>query len=525
MKWWNAMCDEFYNMHSKKVWRFIKKKDIPKGRKLIGNRWVYVQKDDGRYRARTVGKGFSQVPGKDFHENHAPVVHDTTFRFCLCQKLLYKLSARQFDIVTAFLYGDLDEEIYMTFPDGYERYLREVRNEYFSSQDYCLLLEKALYGLVQAARQWWKKMTQVMLTLKFIPSPADPCLFVKKPEANKPPAFIILYVDDGGIIATPDVINEVLKALSRAFEVKDLGKMEHFVGCHIIENSRHDTIWINQPKLIKNLEESFGKLIQTERIYKTPAAPKSVVMRPAKEDKLIEFEDQHKYRSAVGMLMYLVKHSRPDIANAVRELTKVLDGATEAHWKAMMRIVKYVLDTKNYSLKLCPKFKEGMSYLTGVSDSEFAGDRDTRKSVYGYVTYFCGAPISWKSKSGNSVTLSSTEAEYYASSEAAKELLFVYNLIETMGIKLNMPITLFVDNTGAIYLANNYSTGPRTKHIDIRTHFVRDLIVNGILKILFIKSEDNDADIFTKNVSEELFERHSKKQVVGLSGVEIIGDS
>jgi hypothetical protein len=522
MKWWNAMCEEFFNMHSKSVWRYVKKKDIPKGRKIIGNRWVYTQKDDGRYRARTVGKGFSQVPGKDFHENHAPVVHDTTFRFCLCQKLLFKLSSRQFDIVTAFLYGDLDEEIYMIFPDGYERYLREVRHENVSSDEYCLLLEKALYGLVQAARQWWKKMTQIMLKLGFIPSPADPCLFVKKPEKNQPPAFVILYVDDGGIIGTPSIIEEVLKALSKEFEVKDLGKMEYFVGCHIIENSKHDIIWINQPKLIKNLEENFGNLITTERVYKTPAAPKSIVMRPAPGDVLITLDEQHKYRSGVGMLMYLVKHSRPDIANAVRELTKVLDGATEAHWKAMMRIVKFVLDTRNNSLQLYPQFEKGMACLTGVSDSEFAGDRDTRRSVYGYVTYYCGAPISWKSKSGNSVTLSSTEAEYYASSEAAKELLFIYNLIESMEIKLQMPITLLVDNTGAINLANNYSTGPRTKHIDIRTHFVRDLIVNEILKILFVKSENNDADIFTKNVSEELFIRHSKKQVVELSDLEVM---
>jgi hypothetical protein len=116
----------------------------------------------------------------------------------------------------------------------------------------------------------------------------------------------------------------------------------------------------------------------------------------------------------------------------------------------------------------------GTATLKGISDSEFAGDRETRKRFYGYVTYYCGALISWKSKSGNSVTLSSTEAEYYASSEAAKELQFIQNLIISMAQKLELPITLHVDNTGAIYLANNYTTGPRTKHIDVRAHFVRE---------------------------------------------------
>jgi hypothetical protein len=212
------------------------------------------------------------------------------------------------------------------------------------------------------------------------------------------------------------------------------------------------------------------------------------------------------------MLMYLVKHSRPDIANATRELTKVLDGATEAHWKAMMRIIKFVLDTSLYALRLQPNgIGSGKVTLRGISDSEFAGDRETRKSVYGYVTYYCGAPISWKSKSGDSVTLSSTEAEYYASSETAKELLFIHNLIISMEKNLELPIIMNVDNTGAIYLANNFTTGPRTKHIDIRAHFVRELIINGILKVVFVKSEDNDADIFTKNVSEDLFVKHSDK--------------
>ena len=513
-KWWESMCKEFYNVHERKVWTVVKKKDIPAGRKVIGNRWVYALKEDGTYRSRTVGQGFSQVPGKDFHENHAPVVHDTTFRYCLVQMLIYRLSSGQFDVVTAFLYGVLDEIIYMYFPEGYERFLKENLGLNYSSTEYCLLLEKALYGLVQAARQWWKRMTEIMKKLGFFPSSADPCLFVKPAVNNQPPAFIILYVDDGGVIGTPEVIRSVLDALAKEFKIKELGPMKNFVGCQIHINKARDTIWINQPKLITNLELHFGKLITTERNFKTPAATRSVVMRPVKdEDPTIDPDQQSKYRSGVGMLMYLVKHSRPDIANATRELTKVLDGATEAHWKAMMRIIKYVLDTRSYSLRLKPCVTNGNVTLRGISDSEFAGDRETRKSVYGYITYYCGAPISWKSKSGNSVTLSSTEAEYYASSETAKELLFIYNLISTMEKNLILPIILNVDNTGAIYLANNYSTGPRTKHIDIRTHFVRELIMKGILKVEFIKSEENDADIFTKNVSEELFHKHSEKLI------------
>jgi hypothetical protein len=124
------------------------------------------------------------------------------------------------------------------------------------------------------------------------------------------------------------------------------------------------------------------------------------------------------------MLLYLIKHSRPDLAHAVQELSKVLDGATEAHWQAMMRCIKYVLDTRMYALRLRPNLKEGMFHMEGCSDSDYAGDCETRFSVFGYVINFCGAPISWKAKASKSVTLSSTEAEYFAASETAKELIF-----------------------------------------------------------------------------------------------------
>jgi Reverse transcriptase (RNA-dependent DNA polymerase) len=343
-QWKASMHVEFENMHDKHIRRIVKRADIPTGRKLIGNRWVYALTDDGTYRARTVGQGFSQIPGKDFHENHAPVVHDTTFRFRLVQMLIHKLSSAQFDVVTAFLYGALDEIIYMAFPDGYSQFLQEKFQFVYSSTEYCLRLEKALYGLVQAARQWWKRMNDFMKKLGFFPSPTDPCSFVKAGTKHESPAFIIVYVDDGLIIRTPDLIKTVIKALAKEFKIKDLGPIKKFVGCQILINRARDTIWINQPKLIQNLELNFRTLVTTERLFKTPAAPRSVVMRPVKYVyPTIHPDRQFKYRSGVGMLMYLVKHSRPDIANATRELTKVLDGATEAHLKAMMRIIKFFL--------------------------------------------------------------------------------------------------------------------------------------------------------------------------------------
>jgi hypothetical protein len=211
------------------------------------------------------------------------------------------------------------------------------------------------------------------------------------------------------------------------------------------------------------------------------------------------------------MLLYLVKHLLPDLANCVTELTKILDGSTAAYWKAMIRVIKFVFDTTMYSLKMSPSMKK--LQLEGVSDIEFTGYRDNRTSLYGYITYFCGAPISWKSKSGKSVTPSSTEAEYFASSEATKELMFVFNLLKGMHEEkfLNLLIILRVDNTGAIYIAYNHTTSPRTNFIDIRAHYVREIIDKGAIKILFIKSEHNEADIYTKHLGEDLFVKHASK--------------
>jgi hypothetical protein len=253
------------------------------------------------------------------------------------------------------------------------------------------------------------------------------------------------------------------------------------------------------------------------RKYKTPAAPKTVIMRPKPDDPKISNEAQTKFRSGVGMLLYLVKHSRPDINNAVRELSKVADGATEAHWDKLLRTIKFVLDTENYALLLNPVLGQQGFHMIGLSDSEYAGDRDTRISVYGYMIYFCGALIAWKSKSGRSVTLSSTEAEYYATSEVAKEIIFAKQVIESMGITLQYPIVIKCDNVGAIYLSNNYTTGQRTKHIDVRCHFVREYIEDGVLKVVFIPSADNDADFLTKNTSEETHNKHTMKNLVILN--------
>jgi hypothetical protein len=167
-----------------------------------------------------------------------------------------------------------------------------------------------------------------------------------------------------------------------------LVKLESFIGCKLIENTEKDTIWIHQPKFFNHLEQLFGKLIGDVREYTTPAAPKTTIVQPQPGEPLISKERQKQYQSGVGMLLYLVKHSRPDISNATRKLSKVGDGATKAHWKQLLRAIKYTLMTKNIALKMKPKMRNNIFFIEKISDSSFGEDKDTRISVYGYVFFF-----------------------------------------------------------------------------------------------------------------------------------------
>ena len=213
----------------------------------------------------------------------------------------------------------------------------------------------------------------------------------------------------------------------------------------------------------------------------------------------------------MGMLLFLIKYSRPDLANVVRELSKCMDGASHAAYKEMLRVMKFVLDTKEYCLKLQPINETKNWNLVSYCDSDWAGDAETRISVTGFIIYLLGVPICWRSKGQKSVTLSSSEAEYIAISEAVKEIRFIYYLLDSIGIKVELPIVVRCDNVGAIFMAENSSSGVRTRHIDTRYHFIREHIEDGFIKIVFVRSCENVGDIFTKNVNKEIYDKHVSK--------------
>ena len=267
---------------------------------------------------------------------------------------------------------------------------------------------------------------------------------------------------------------------------------------------------------MKKLQQFFTEEVKNQRSPNTPGTPSFRITRPGPDDPVIDATQQKRYRSGVGMLLYLVKHSRPDIANAVRELSKSLDRSTPAAYKEMLRVVKYVLDTPTLGLKIFPQgdFQKKLWKLLVLSDADWAGDPDNRVSVTGYIIYLNGIPFSWKSKAQKSISLSSSESEWYALSEACKEVKFIVQTMISIGITVELPVIVKCDNLGAIFTAENHGATSRMKHVSIRTCFVKDMVKDKFIKIIFVKSAENDADVFTKNVSYEILRRFRDNFVI-----------
>ena len=403
-KWREAIWLEFKKMLDMGVWRHVKIEDYPNDHRLVGCRWVFKVKRNGVYHARLETKGFSQIPGVDFTDNYSPVVNDVTFRVVVARMLIQNLKGKVVEIDNAFLNGDLEHEIYMKIPEGYD----EVISKDVDRED-CLILQKAIYGLVQAARQFWKTIVDKIQEGGFKLSEADPCMLYKEDE--KGVCIIIIYIDDMLIIGKEEAIDDAIKVLQGHFQVKDPTSLEDYLGVQIVQSDDGKKAWLAQPTIIKSLEKQFGEKVARKKMTITPGRP-GFIGGKVDDISRVDEKTQSMYRSGVGTLLYLTKHSRPDITNPVREISKSMDGASMAHVTEMYMVINFVLERKTLGLRMVPIFKDCIWKLEALSDSDFANDQDTRYSVYGYIIYFCGIPVAWKSKSMKSVVLSTTEAEY-----------------------------------------------------------------------------------------------------------------
>ena len=382
-------------------------------------------------------------------------------------------------------------------------------------------LKKALYGLVQAAKAFFNEIRTFFVKNGYEMCRTEPCLFKKDGKNGKLVGGF--YVDDILLTGTDDMIEEEIRALKGRYDIRVDRNPSEFVGNQL--KYEKGSVFIHQKRLIDKMEENVkSELRNIKRNYKTPMQTNEHIIRPTLQEECLPASEQTQYQSGVGTLLYLTKLSRPDISNSVRELSKAMDRANKEAMEKMMRVMKYVLNTKNLGIKLTsPNTNEHQPWvLKCFSDADWAGDPQTRRSVMGWMLFVGGNLIYWSSRQQRIVATSSTEAEYLAVSEMMKELMFIINTIKFLGLTIETPVKVCVDNKGAIFLADN-PVVKRSKHIDARYHMIREYVENGIVRMIFVTSKTNAADILTKSPTTEIFEAHRQTvmchpcQVDGLS--------
>lgn len=475
-RWKAAIQEELNSIKANRTWTVT---SLPPTRKAVGSKWVFRTKksSDGQtqYKARLVAQGFTQKYGVDYDEVFAPVANNTTMKVLLSVAGQKGFLVKHYDVKSAFLNGNLQEEIYMKPPPGVNENGKVYR------------LNKSLYGLKQAAHVWNKTLNESLLNLGCKQCNEDECLFIFSSNGDK--VYLLVHVDD--ILAATNslkALEKLMSAVNKSFEIKDLGEARNYLGISLSRN-----------------KEGFFELCQCNYIEKIlditglSEAKESRIPMDTGYHKLNgkQLESNHEYRKIVGMLLYLSVNSRPDIAAAVGILCQKVSSPRDVDLNEAKRVLRYLKRTKGIKLTLGPstlKFKS----IEAFTDSDWAEDRVDRKSSSGILCLVNSAAVIWRSKKQSIVATSSAEAEYVALSQTVKELVWLRRLCESFDIKHNGPIIVNCDSQSAIAMVTKPKLGGRTKHIDVKYHHVKDAVSTGVIELHYIRSEDNIADVLTK---------------------------
>ncbi|CAL9028710.1 unnamed protein product [Prunus brigantina] len=479
------------------VWYLVPR---PVNTNVIGTKWIFKNKTDEqgnvvRNKARLVAQGYTQMEGIDFDETFAPVARLESVRLLLAIACHLKFKLYQMDVKTAFLNGVLNEEVYVEQPKGFED--PHHPNDVFR-------LKKALYGLKQAPRAWYERLSSHLLGNGYVRGSVDKTLFVKR--FKKDVLIAQVYVDDIVVGSTSDLhVQEFIHVMTSEFEMSLVGELNYFLGLQIKQS--HDGIFISQSKYAKSLVTKFG--LEGAKSARTPMSTSAKIHR----DLLGKSVDQTLYRSMIGSLLYLTA-SRPDISFSVGVCARFQSDPKESHLFAVKRIIKYVSGTIDFGLWYT---YDTCVNLVGYSDADWAGCSDDRKSTSEGVFYAGNNLVAWHSKKQNSVSLSTAEAEYVAAGSCCTQLIWMRQMLEDYGLAQSC-FLIYCDNMSAIDISKNPVQHSRTKHIDIRHHFIRDLVEDKILSLEFVPSEKQLADILTKALD---FQKHGTlRQSIGLCSID-----
>jgi len=472
-EWLKSVDDELNNMKNLGVYETIN--SIPNGANLIASRWVFKLKKNSKgeiikRKSRLVAKGFTQKLGIDYQETFSPTLKQDSIRIFTAISVQNNFNIEQIDINAAYLNATLDEDLYMMPPKGHEDYGKRYWK-----------LRKAIYGLKQSGAKWNKELNRYLLRIGYIRLISEPCLYFKENANGKLLNLLAIYVDDILIAGSKQSIEETKKLIKHRFKIKETGNVDYIIGIKFVKNK--NGYFLNQHRYINELLNKFNM---------TNCTPLKNMMPVDNEEERRIKVDKTKYRSIIGNLLYVSICTRPDIIFPVSKAARRSKDPTLEDLNNAFRILRYLKGTISYGLQFTRD-----SRIKAFADADFGGDLETRKSTTGFVVTIGNTPTSWCSKLQKSVSTSTAEAEYYSISECGKHCIWYLSLLNELNIKLKW-IQINTDNKAAIFNAKNQTINPRTKHMNIRVHYIRELVSKKKIMLNYVKSENNIADGFTK---------------------------
>ena len=552
--WLEAVVDELQSMRDMDVFEKVRAAVLSReGRRAIGCKWIFKVKylSDGRvdrFKARLVAQGFSQREGIDFKETFAPVMMYKSMRVMLVGSCALDYEIKQMDVQTAFLYGDMEEVVYMRMPPGME-YMDGMEGAVNTctlgsapsverggdGNEYVLRLKKALYGTKQASRQWYQNMNTTLRMCGFQPCVTDPCVYVKQSRTGQP-MWIGLFVDDllpQYHLTDEEEWKETKAILMNRYKMKDLGDAEWVLGMKIHRDRKRRTLKLDQSQYLERVLKEFGmeecKPLETPEEVGVQLTKQDQAHTPMQKEEMVNVP----YMELVGSLLYASISTRPDICHAVSVCSRFMNNPGVKHWMAAKRICRYIRGSMEQALNFQPSLnhKQTNTTLTPHNihattatvrvycDADWAGDVDDRRSTSGCVLMLFGCPVVWLSKKQTTVALSTAEAEYMALSLAVSEAKWLKQFVSELGFVVDVPIPIHTDNQAALAIASsNAIAHSRTKHIDIRHHYVREAVDEGWIRIEWVDTKNQVADVFTKALPKQTFKQltehiiHSIKQ-------------
>ena len=503
-QWTQAVKEEYERFLKYGVFEPVKKEDVPDGAKILSTTWAMKKKSNGTYRARMNMRGFEQEDGEhyDSYSISSPVTNDVSIRVCIVIMLMANFFGWLCDVKGAFLHGSFDngEVIYTNVPMGFE--------PWYNPAVWMLKLLKTVYGLKQAAIMFWRELLKAMNYMKFKRSDTDPCLYWKWTQNGL--LIWLSWVDDCLCIGPKEEVMKSKTELTTLFDCDDVGEFNEYVGCKLERDWSNRIIKFTQPVLLQSFEDEFDL---PDREYETPAETGKVLTK-CEDEQQVEPAEQKEFRSGTGKLLHLMRWSRPEIWNSVRELSRRMSKSSTDHLKAMKRVMKYCVSTKDLGWTLKPtrtwdgKDRNFEFIVSGECDSNFATCSETRKSVTGYCIYLEEALVAVKSGMQKIVAISVTEAEVIAMVQGVQEMMYIKKLIESVGLKVQLPMMMLCDNKGAVDLANGWSANGGTKHMEVKVMYLRELKEKGYIRVEWQPTSKNTSDIFTKNLDTASFRRH-----------------